>query len=56
LNDGRRAPAEHALAAVGLGYGSCQIAALYDGEANALVGADGEGESVIYMTAVGRPD
>jgi len=43
-----------ALAAVALGLGSCQIAALYDGEANALLGLDGETESVIYMTAVGR--
>jgi SagB-type dehydrogenase family enzyme len=44
-----------ALAAVALGLGSCQIAALYDDEANALLGLDGESESVIYMTAVGRP-
>jgi SagB-type dehydrogenase family enzyme len=44
-----------ALAAVALGLGSCQIAALFDDEVNALVGADGEEESVIYMTAVGRP-
>lgn len=43
-----------ALAAVALGLGSCQIAALYDSEANALLGLDGESESVIYMTAVGR--
>jgi SagB-type dehydrogenase family enzyme len=44
-----------ALAAVGLGYGSCPIGALYDDEVNALVGADGVKESVVYMTAVGRP-
>ncbi len=44
-----------ALAAVALGLGSCQIAALYDDEANALLGVDGEGESTIYMTVVGRP-
>jgi SagB-type dehydrogenase family enzyme len=44
-----------ALAAVALGLGSCQIAALFDDEVNALVGADGEKESAIYMTAVGRP-
>jgi SagB-type dehydrogenase family enzyme len=43
-----------ALAAVAMGLGSCQIAALYDDEANALFGVDGEKESVIYMTAVGR--
>jgi SagB-type dehydrogenase family enzyme len=44
-----------ALAAVALGLGSCQIAALFDDEVNGLVGADGEAESVIYMTAVGWP-
>jgi len=42
-----------ALAAVGLGLVSCPIAALYDDEANALLGVDGEDESVIYMTVVG---
>jgi len=44
-----------ALAAVGLGLGSCQIAAFYDDEANDLLGLDGDEESVVYMTAVGRP-
>ena len=44
-----------ALAAVSLGLGSCQIAALFDDEVNALVGADGSRESVLYMTAVGWP-
>jgi SagB-type dehydrogenase family enzyme len=44
-----------ALAAVALGLGSCQIAALYDDEVNALLGVDGEEESVLYLTAVGRP-
>ncbi len=44
-----------ALAAVALGLGSCQIAALYDDEVNAILGVDGEDESIIYMTAVGRP-
>ncbi|MBN2357352.1 SagB/ThcOx family dehydrogenase [candidate division KSB1 bacterium] len=43
-----------ALAATALGLGSCQIAALYDEEANVLLGVDGEEESVIYMTVVGR--
>lgn len=42
-----------ALAAVSLGMGSCQIAALYDGECDALLGIDGRDESVIYMTALG---
>lgn len=44
-----------ALAAVALGLGSCHIGALYDDEANALIGVDGTEESVIYMTAVGTP-
>ncbi len=43
-----------ALAAVALKLGSCQIAALYDDEVNALVGADGTQESAVYMTSVGR--
>ena len=43
-----------ALAATALGLGSCHIAALYDEEANALLGVDGDQESVIYMAAVGR--
>lgn len=44
-----------ALAAVALGLGSCQIAALFDDEANELIGLDGEEEGVIYLTTVGRP-
>ena len=44
-----------ALAAEALGLGSCQIAALYDEEANALLDIDGTEESTIYMTAVGKP-
>ena len=44
-----------ALAAVAMGLGSCQIAAFYDDEANDLLGLDGENESVVYMTVVGRP-
>ncbi len=44
-----------ALAAVALGLGSCQIAALYDEEANVLLGVDGRGESTVYMTVIGRP-
>ncbi len=43
-----------ALAAVALGLGSCQVAALYDDEMNALLGVDGVEESAIYLTAVGR--
>ncbi len=44
-----------ALAAVALGLGSCQVAALYDDEVNALLGLDGAEESVLYMSAVGPP-
>jgi SagB-type dehydrogenase family enzyme len=44
-----------ALAAVAMGLGSCQVAALYDDEVNAILGVDGKEESIIYMTALGRP-
>jgi SagB-type dehydrogenase family enzyme len=44
-----------ALAAVALELGSCQIAAIYDDEANALLDVDGIKESTVYMTAVGKP-
>ncbi|MBN2092220.1 SagB/ThcOx family dehydrogenase [candidate division KSB1 bacterium] len=42
-----------ALAAVGMGLGSCQIAALYDDEVNRLIEVDGKEESVVYMSVVG---
>ena len=44
-----------ALAAVSLGLGTCQIGALYDEEVNALIGIDGERESILYMSTVGYP-
>lgn len=44
-----------ALAAVSLGLGSCQIAALYDEEVNDLLGVDGFEESALYLTVVGNP-
>ena len=44
-----------ALAAVSLGLGSCQIAAACDDEVNVLLGVDGEEESVLYRSVVGRP-
>jgi SagB-type dehydrogenase family enzyme len=44
-----------ALAAVALSLGTCQIAALYDEEVNALLDIDGEEESVLYMSVVGHP-
>ncbi len=43
-----------ALAATALGLGSCALGALYDDEANTLLGLEDEQESVIYMSAVGR--
>jgi SagB-type dehydrogenase family enzyme len=47
--------AQLSLAAVGLGLGSCQIAAFYDDEANKLLEIDGQEEGVVYMAAVGNP-
>ena len=43
-----------ALAAVALGLGSCQVAALYDDEVNVTLSVDGKEESIVYMTAVGH--
>ena len=45
-----------ALSAVALGLGSCQIAAIYDDEANELIGVDGRNESTLYMTVVGKEE
>ncbi|MFW9768824.1 MAG: SagB/ThcOx family dehydrogenase [Candidatus Thorarchaeota archaeon] len=44
-----------ALAAQGLGLGSCQIGALYDDDLNRLLGLEPDEESVIYMSSVGKP-
>ena len=44
-----------AMAAVALGLGSCQIAALYDEEVNDLLGVDGNEETATYLTVVGHP-
>lgn len=44
-----------ALASVALGLGSCQVAAIYDDEANDLLGVEGMEESTLYMTMVGVP-
>jgi SagB-type dehydrogenase family enzyme len=44
-----------ALAAVSLKLGSCQVAAAFDDEINELLGVDGEEESVLYLSIVGRP-
>jgi len=47
----------HALAisATSLGLATCQMAALFDDEVNALLGLDGKQESVVYMSSVGHP-
>jgi len=44
-----------ALAAVSLDLGTCQIAALFDDEVNAILGVDGVEETTIYMSVVGHP-
>jgi SagB-type dehydrogenase family enzyme len=43
-----------ALSAISLDLGSCQIGAFFDDEINALLGLDGEVESVIYLSVVGN--
>lgn len=43
-----------ALTSTGLGFGNCQIAALFDDEVNEIIGVDGINESVIYMSVVGN--
>ncbi len=43
-----------ALASESLGLSSCQIAAIYDNEMNVLLDIDGESESVIYLSVVGK--
>jgi SagB-type dehydrogenase family enzyme len=42
------------LAAVALGLGCCAIGAFLDDEVNALVGADGQRETAVYLSVVGR--
>jgi len=43
------------LAVESLSLGMTAIAALVDDEVNALVGADGEERSILYMAALGKP-
>jgi len=42
------------LAAEALELGACPVAAFFDNEFNALLGLDGEEETVIYLAAIGR--
>jgi len=44
-----------ALAAEGLGLGSCQIGALYDDYLNELLDFDVRDECVIYLSSIGKP-
>ncbi|KPK27104.1 MAG: dehydrogenase [Desulfobacterales bacterium SG8_35_2] len=44
------------LAAQSLALGACPVAAFYDDQINALLGFDGEEESVIYLAAVGAKE
>lgn len=37
-----------------LGLGGCPVAAFYDDEVNALLGVDGQEESVLYLASLGR--
>jgi SagB-type dehydrogenase family enzyme len=43
-----------ALTSTSLGLGCCQVGALFDNEVNEIIGVDGVGESVLYMTVVGQ--
>ena len=53
--DAGHVAAHLSLAAASAGLGSCQIGALFDEEVNRVIGVDGADESVVYMSAVGRP-
>jgi SagB-type dehydrogenase family enzyme len=44
-----------ALACTASGLGCCHVAAFYDDEVNAILSVDGVEESVVYLSAVGRP-
>jgi SagB-type dehydrogenase family enzyme len=44
-----------AVSATSVGLGSCQIGAFFDDEINQIIGVDGVGESVIYLSVVGYP-
>jgi len=44
-----------ALAASGMGLGSCQVGAFFDDEVNGIIDVDGIEESSVYMSVVGHP-
>lgn len=44
-----------ALATTAIGLGSCQVAAIFDDDANSILGVGGVEESTIYISAVGQP-
>jgi len=44
-----------ALAAAGMGLGSCQVGAFFDDEVNGIIDVDGIEESSVYMSVVGHP-
>ncbi len=44
-----------AVAATGIGLGSCQIGAFFDDEVNQILGVDGKEESAIYLSVIGHP-
>jgi SagB-type dehydrogenase family enzyme len=44
-----------ALAAAGLGFGTCMLGAFLDGQLNELVRVDGNEEAAVYMVAAGVP-
>jgi len=43
-----------AVAATGIGLGSCQIGAFFDDEVNQILGVDGKEESAIYLSVIGH--
>ena len=42
------------LAATAMGFGACPIGAFFDDDINALLGLDGQEETVLYLIAVGK--
>jgi len=44
-----------ALAATGIGFGSCQVGAFFDDEVNVILEIDGTQESTLYLSVAGHP-